>query len=125
MQFDQTQLAGNLFALVRNGHDSSSNIKADIVSANLLCKFILPPPSYPLKSFDSFSVQSFEVVRYAQEIGAMEGRRGANRRQKPKVSYYTLNETPNFFIFVAKPRPSNWPKQLAKRADYICDAGGT
>jgi hypothetical protein len=124
MQFDQTQLAGNLFALVRNGHDTNVSVKADIVDASVLCKFILPPPSYPLKSFDSFSVQSFEVVRYAQEIGPMDDRRGANRRQKPKVSYYTLNETPNFFIFTAKPRASNWPKQLVQH-DYAPDAGGS
>jgi hypothetical protein len=71
MQFDQTELAGNLFALVRNGHDSRVNVKADIAEASLLCKFILPPPSFPLKSFDSYSIQSFEVVRYAQEIGPM------------------------------------------------------
>jgi hypothetical protein len=71
MQFDQNELAGNLFALVRNGIDSNVAVKADIVEANVLCKFILPPPSFPLKSFDSFSVQSFEVVRYAQEITAL------------------------------------------------------
>jgi hypothetical protein len=69
MQFDQTQLAGNLFALVRNGANAQTSVRADIAEATVMCKFILPPPSYPLKSFDSFSVQSFEVVRYAQEIG--------------------------------------------------------
>jgi hypothetical protein len=110
MQFDQAQLAGNLFALVRNGVDAQTSVKADIVEASIMCKFVLPPPSYPLKSFDSYAVQSFEVVRYAQEIGEMDNRMGANRRQKPKVSYYTLNETPNFLIFSAKPRAVNWPK---------------
>jgi hypothetical protein len=124
MQFDQTQLAGNLFALVRNGANSQVSVKAEIADASVLCKFILPPPSYPLKSFTEFSVQSFEVVRYAQEIGAMDARRGANRRQDPKVSYYTLNETPNFFLFTAKPRATNWPKQLVKH-DYAPDDAGS
>jgi hypothetical protein len=38
------------------------------------------------------------------------------------VSYYTLNETPNFFLFVAKPRASNWPKQLARRTNNAITA---
>ena len=75
LQFDQSQLAGNLFALVRNGHNSTVDVMAEIADASLLCKFILPPPSYPLKSFDSYSVQSFEIVRYAQEIGEIQNRR--------------------------------------------------
>ena len=124
MQFDQTQLAGNLFALVRNGHNKTGNMTATIAEASLLCKFVLPPPSYPLKSFDSFSVQSFEVVKYAQEIDAMGDRRSANRRAKPKVSYYTLNESPNFFFFSARPRAEMWPKQLLKGDDYAKIAGG-
>jgi hypothetical protein len=41
------------------------------------------------------------------------------------VSYYTLNETPNFFLFVAKPRAFNWPKQLAKQSDNTVDAAAT
>lgn len=41
------------------------------------------------------------------------------------MSYYTLNETPNFFIFMAKPRASNWPKQLSKRSDNSVAAGIT
>jgi hypothetical protein len=39
------------------------------------------------------------------------------------VSYYTLNETPNFFIFMAKPRASNWPKQLANHGNAVADPG--
>lgn len=82
MQFDQAQLAGNLFALVRNGHDSHVAVKAELVGANILCKFILPPPSFPLKSFDSYSMQSFEVVRYATEIGELVERKGANAARR-------------------------------------------
>jgi hypothetical protein len=39
------------------------------------------------------------------------------------VSYYTLNETPNYFLFTAKPRASKWPKQLAQ-SNYTFAAPG-
>ncbi len=115
-QFDQDALASNLFCFGRQGGASATahEIKVTFEQANILCKFMLPPQSHPIRTANSYSLPSWSSVRYAKTIsGALAPIAGpnaaANAPVKTELRYVTLQEAPNMMLFRVAPTPAHYP----------------
>ncbi len=109
MQFDQDKLSRNLFAIVKNGTDATggqgpATLTADFKAAQVMCKFVMPPPSHDIRKQNSYAVPSWDVVRYVKNITVAAPKGGLiASKVKAELSYVSLNESPNMLLFICKP----------------------
>ena len=119
MQFNQDQLARNLFVLGRNINDTdsagnASNVTCTLTKASVMCKFISPPQSHQIKSLNSYSIPTWEGIRYTKNVaGLMAAACVPASMQKTELSYVTLNSAPDMIYFACRPKASTIPSALS------------
>ena len=110
MQFDQDKLAANLFSMVRNEDaQAECNVSATFEQANIMCKFVMPPPSHQVRKMNSYSVPSWDVIRYVKTV---DNQLDPYASTKTELRYVTLSEAPNMMYFCVRPDSSNYPNAL-------------
>ena len=113
-QFDQNLLAQNLFCLVRNGASDAGGAQgacsATFEAAQVMCKFIMPPPSHQSKRMNSFPLPSFDVVRYEKAGSGEMPSKGAPAESG--IDYVNYDEAPSYLQFCVRPSAKMYPSIL-------------
>ncbi len=80
-----------------------------------MCKFVMPPPSHQLRKENSFSLPSWDAIRYVKTVDAALQPYGASdgtSSSKSELRYVTLAEAPYMMYFCVRPDSSNYPKKV-------------
>ena len=99
---------------MRNGgteDDADNNLRATFVSADIMCKFIMPPPSHQSKRMNSFPLPSFDVVRY-EKAGTSDLPGNSGEAQSSEIAYVNYDEAPSYLQFCVRPSAKSYPKKL-------------
>ena len=100
--------------MVRNGASNAGGaageVSATFESAEVMCKFIMPPPSHQSKRMNSFPLPSFDVVRYEKTgTGDM---RSKGAVASSGIDYVNYDESPSYLQFVVRPTAKMYPTAL-------------
>ena len=93
-----------------NANGDPGACSATFESAEVMCKFIMPPPSHQSKRMNSFPLPSFDVVRYEKTgTGDM---RSKGAVASSGIDYVNYDESPSYLQFLVRPTAKTYPSDL-------------